>query len=252
MYVVQISDTHITTDGTHAAAREGALVRSVQELNRLDPPPLAVLHTGDVAHTGRKGEYAGASRILAKLKAPLLIAVGNRDDREECRAAFPRVRELDRGGPFVQYAVDLGPVRVVALDTLSIDHGLGEACENRLVEASRLLAEVEPPTIVILHHPPVALPSLYNASQFRNAEEADRLVRLIARQAGVLGVLAGHIHREDVVPIGATHLSTAPSLALDLRKGRYTGAAGKQSFFHRHDIGERGLITSRLLVPPPV
>ena len=252
MYVAQLSDTHVTVDGTHAAAREGTLIRAVHELNRMTPPPLAVVHTGDVAHTGRRGEYGVASRALAKLKSPLYLTVGNRDDRAECRSAFPQLSALTESSPFIQYAVDLGPARLVVLDTLSIDHGLGEACDGRLTQAARLLAEVVPPTIVILHHPPVALPTLYNASQFRSVSESEQLVRLIGRQPGVLGVLGGHVHREDVVPIGATHLSTAPSLALDLRKGRYPGPAGKQAFFHRHDIGERGLITSRVLVPLPV
>lgn len=248
MLIAQISDTHIAADGTAAHRRERALEHAVRHLNGMRPAPLAVIHTGDIAHNGRPREYDVARRVLSVLRLPLVLAVGNRDERPAARAAFP---ELDRRlgtSRFVQYAEDLGPVRLLVLDTTSDEHGLGQVCDRRQQEAHSLLSGLAPPIIVVLHHPPAAMPTLYGAPQFRDASEAKALSRLIARHPGVIGILAGHIHREDVAPIGATHVTTAPSLAVDLRKGRYGVHLAASTIFQVHEIGARGLKTARVVI----
>lgn len=248
MLIAQISDTHILADGTAAERRARALERAIRHLNALRPAPLAVVHTGDIAHTGRPREYEAARCQLSRLTLPLVLAVGNRDDRREARAAFPDLDARIGASPFVQYAVDLGPARLLVLDTSSSTHGLGEACAARQADAEQRLAILQPPVIVVLHHPPAPMPSLHGASQFRDPAEAQALSRILARSPGVIGILAGHIHREDVAPVGATHLTTAPSLAVDLRKGRYGANLASSTIFQIHEIGPRGLRTTRVVI----
>ena len=248
MLIAQISDTHILADGAAAERRAAALERAIRHLNDMRPAPLAVVHTGDIAHTGRPREYEAAKHQLAKLTVPLVLALGNRDDRAEARAAFGDLDGRLAGSPFVQYAVDLGPVRVLVLDTAAERHGLGEACAARQQDAERRLAALKPPIVVALHHPPAPMPSLHGATQFRDQAEAEALTRILARSPGVIGIIAGHIHREDVAPVGATHLTTAPSLAVDLRKGRYGAHLASSAIFQMHEIGPRGLRTTRVVI----
>lgn len=248
MYLAHISDTHIAANGLAAGRRERELERTMAALNALSPAPIAIIHTGDVAHNGRPAEYEIAQRHLTATSRPLVLAVGNRDDRPPMRAAFPALDREVAERPFIQYVRDLGPVRIVVADTMANAHGLGELCAARLADLSALIEGAEPPVVIALHHPPVGVASLHFASQFRNTVEADALVKLIARKSGVIGVLAGHIHREDVAPVGATHLSTATSIAVDLRKGRYSAEARERPICHLHEIGPHGLRSRRLLV----
>ena len=68
---------------------------------------------------GRAAEYAVLRELidpLAALGAPVYLMPGNHDDRDALRRSFPEHRYLGEGA-FVQYAVDVGPLRLLALDT---------------------------------------------------------------------------------------------------------------------------------------
>jgi hypothetical protein len=84
------------------------------------------------------------------------LAVGNHDDRDLLRAAFPEHRHLAGEGGFVQYVVDEFTVRLVVLDTLIPGAPGGRLCEQRLQWLDRMLAASDRPTIVAQHHPPLA------------------------------------------------------------------------------------------------
>ena len=80
MIIAQISDTHIlarsSTDPL-AAKRAENLRRCVADINRQGVD--AVIHTGDSVHHGTAEEYAHLAGILAELKPPLFLTLGNRD-----------------------------------------------------------------------------------------------------------------------------------------------------------------------------
>jgi Icc protein len=56
----------------------------------------------------------------------------------------------------LQYAVDLGPVRLVVLDTVVPQEGRGRLCKHRLRWLDERLAENPQPTLIAMHHPPFA------------------------------------------------------------------------------------------------
>jgi 3',5'-cyclic AMP phosphodiesterase CpdA len=252
MLLAHISDTHLTVFGAAAADRTSALERTVEYLNAMTPRPAAVVHTGDVAHSGRPGEYDKARSVFANLRIPLYAAVGNRDRREGLKGAVLAEAVLPADAPFVQYGVEVEGVLLLAVDTVSDTGGLGDICSDRLAHVEAMLGDRDgKPAVIFLHHPPVAIPTLHHPMQFRSPVAADALMRLIARQSGILGVLAGHTHREDFVPIGPTHMTTAPSLAIDLRKGRYPGRKPDAAVFHLHEAGPYGLRTRQVWVDVP-
>src|ERR1700730_13906764 len=109
MMIAQISDTHLTLDTPDANQRMRDFALTIADINALDPPPQAIVHTGDIVHNGRRDEYAEAASILA----------GNKDDRANLRAAFSARGYLAPGSNFIDYAIEDFRVRLIALDTLS-------------------------------------------------------------------------------------------------------------------------------------
>ncbi|EEH25344.1 Ser/Thr protein phosphatase family protein [Burkholderia pseudomallei Pakistan 9] len=159
MLLAHISDLHIKRPGALAYRRVDTaahLARCVARLNALEPRPDAVLVTGDLTDFGDDDEYAHLKALLAPLAMPYYLLVGNHDDRAALRRAFPARVEL-QSGEFVQYALDLGPLRVIALDSQIPGASGGTLCDARLAWlADQLDAARDRPVIVALHHPPFA------------------------------------------------------------------------------------------------
>lgn len=249
MLVAQISDTHIASAAPQARSRIADLARAVRAINALDPRPEVVLHTGDIAHDGAAGDYAAARAELAKLAPPLLATIGNRDDRREFLAAFRADGYLGEGQDHVQYAVELGALRIVAADTLDDGSALGGFCAEREAGLGRLLSEpTERPTLVFLHHPPVALPDIKGPPlPFRDPARAEALTRLLAGTSSVIAVVAGHVHRSRSVPIGGTCLTTMPSIAVDLSRERLPPDKAGRPVFHLHHVTGCGVATASVV-----
>jgi Aldo/keto reductase family len=131
--------------------------------------------------------------MLAQLGAPAYVLPGNRDDRDTLRRHF----EL-RGamGTPVQYAVDLGLLRLVVLDSTlpGEDRGELDAARLRWLDAE-LAGASDRPTLVALHHPPVS--TGIAAWDEIGLPVADRraLAEVLHRHRQVRRVIAGHVHR---------------------------------------------------------
>src|SRR5919198_1525698 len=150
--IAQLTDPHIGADwgGTDPVARLAAAVASVAAMR---PLPDVVLVTGDLADNAADAEYEQLRELLAPLKAPLHVLAGNHDDRHALRRHF----DLPGGdGEPVQYAVDLGPLRLVVTDTTRPGHDDGELDAKRLewLDATPAAAP-DTPTPLAMHHPPV-------------------------------------------------------------------------------------------------
>lgn len=225
MLIAQISDLHIQTDGRLAYGvvdTAGLLAACVAQLQRLDPQPDAVLVTGDLVDCGRPAEYALLRELLAPLGPPLYLLPGNHDERGALRAAFPEPRfdYLRQESGFVQCAVDLGPLRLLALDTVVPRQGHGALCAERLDWLERRLAEDPRPTVVAMHHPPFAT-GIAHMDAIGLLQGVAELEAILRSHPQVERVLCGHLHRSIQARFGGTLASTCPSpahqVALDLR-----------------------------------
>ena len=114
--IAQITDPHVGV-GPGGTASAEALSAAVEAIGALDPAPVAVLLTGDIAADGRPEEYARVRELLAPLAMPVHPVMGNHDDREALRAAFSDHRGVAATGEFVQYTARCGPVTVIVGDT---------------------------------------------------------------------------------------------------------------------------------------
>ena len=159
MLLCQISDPHIVGAGTLAYGRVDTgrmLERCVSKILALPRLPDAVVATGDLTDHGTVEEYELLAELLAPLRMPIYLVVGNHDDPDALRSVFPHYTYLAGEDGFVQYAVDDFEVRLVVLDTTVPGEPGGELCARRLQWLDRTLGESDRPTIIAQHHPPFA------------------------------------------------------------------------------------------------
>ncbi|WOD19486.1 phosphodiesterase [Paraburkholderia kirstenboschensis] len=257
MLLAQISDLHIKRPGALAYRRVDTaayLVRCVAALNALVPRPDAVIMTGDLVDQGDPQQYEHLKTLLAPLELPYFLLVGNHDDRAALRAAFPDRAELHSGGEFVQYAVDAGALRVIALDSLVPGQSGGTLCDARLAWlAAQLDAASGKPTVVALHHPPF-VSGIGHMDELRlDPAAAAKLAALIARYPNVERVICGHVHRPIFVRFGGTIASAVPApahqVALDLRDDAPSAFVMEPPAYalHRYDPAT-GLVTHHAYV----
>jgi len=245
MILVQISDTHIDPEDKNAQARIRDLERCVSDINGLETPPDAVIHTGDLVHNGTPAKYVEAVRLLSDLRYPLYIAAGNRDDRVALNAAFPHSCRFSSGSPYLQYSVETFPVRLVVTDTLSGASNQGSYCRHRARDLRNMLAEnPSKPTAILMHHPPFEVRESKFPWQFDSREEIELLEQALEGHGQVVRVFCGHSHRETGGKIAGVPASCAPSVAVDLRLGDFPGMAGESPVYQIHRFEPRSGFTT--------
>ena len=202
---VQLSDLHIggSEKGVDPIPRLEAVIEAVRGLpNRPD----AVLISGDLTDDGAEGNYRIARDLLTRLEAPLHVLPGNHDDRGRLRAAF----DLPGAGEEpVNYSVDVGELRLVLFDSNVPGRDPGSYDAERLAWLDReLSAQPDRPTLLAVHHPPLAT----GVAEWDviNLDRSDReaLGEVVARHRQLRAIVGGHLHR-----IAASALSGCPVLA---------------------------------------
>lgn len=217
MILCQISDTHIKAERKRAYGRvdtASMLENCVRDVLQLPQLPDAVMLTGDLVDWGLPDDYALLRELIQPLTdaLPLYLLPGNHDDRSALKEAFPDHAYLQQWSPFIQYVIDVHPVRLIALDTVIPGSGGGELCAQRLAWLEDALAsQPDRPTVVALHHPPFATGIGHmDRLGLRNHEA---LANIIMRHSQVERVIAGHLHRSITMRFGGTVASTCPSPA---------------------------------------
>jgi Icc-related predicted phosphoesterase len=211
MIIAQISDPHINEESDQTAAQ---LQRAVAHLAGLPSRPDAVVITGDCTHNGRPAEYARLRELLRPLPMPVYVIPGNHDNREELLEAFGPQGSAPLAD-FVQYTADVGPLRLVALDTNVPGRGEGALCAARLAWLEERLAEApDRPTLLLMHHPPFRT-GLAVLDQI-GLLEPEALGALIARHPQVERIAAGHVHMAMLRRFAGTLVVTCPATAHNL------------------------------------
>ena len=224
MIIAQISDLHISgpegrPDLDYAVADH--LVRCVAHLNALDPRPDLVMASGDLVDRGTAEEYQRLAAILGELQPPWRLLPGNHDAPEELRRTFSDHDYLPAAGPFLHYAIDDGPLRIIALDTHMPGQVGGGLCDDRLDWLAARLAEApERPTLIFMHHPPFES-GIELMDRNGYLTDRDKLGAIIASHANIVRIACGHLHRPVTVAWQGTVVTVAPGpahqLGLDLR-----------------------------------
>src|SRR5919108_949183 len=212
--LVQLSDPHIGADwgGADSVAMLAAAIESVREL---EPNPDAVLISGDLADHATDVEYEQVRELLAPLEAPLHVLPGTRDDRLMLRRHFD-VPGAD--GQPVQYAVDLGPLRLVVLDSKRVGEDSGELDAERLawLEAT-LAAAPSTPTLLAMHHQPLATGIPAFDSFGLPLADRQALGKVVHAHTQVRRIVCGHVHRAISTELGGRSVLAVPSTYVQAR-----------------------------------
>ena len=213
--LVQLSDPHIGAEWGGDRDSVAMLAAAVAAVRALEPNPDAVLISGDLADHAADVEYEQVRELLAPVEAPLFVLPGNHDDRLALRRHFD-VPGADREP--VQYVADLGPLRLVLLDSTRAGADPGELDADRLawLEAT-LAADPGTPTLLALHHAPLA--TGIPAFERLGLPAADRraLAKVIEGHPQVRRIVAGHMHRSISAELGGRNVLAVPSTYVQAR-----------------------------------
>lgn len=250
MLIAQISDTHIlapTSDHPAAQLRADCLRRTVADVNQQHPD--AVVFTGDTVQHGQLEEYARLRELLAPLEPPLYLVPGNRDDKNEMRAAFSDYAYIPRTGEFLHYVIDDYDTRLVGIDSTSAGERKGRFCEERQAWLDETLCEMpDCPTLLFIHHPPFDIGEHY-VGGYRRPEEVVALDGIVNRHPQVIGLLCGHVHWPVEREWAGTEARIMPSIAVDVRNGIDETEAGEHPIYLLHrPSGEAGLVSQARMV----
>ncbi len=194
MKILQVTDCHLVPPGIQLLGLDPRerLAAVIADINvHHQDADLCVL-TGDLADRGDPRAYAQLVELLSGLTLPYRLIIGNHDNRDHFRAAFPEAPCDDNG--FIQSVLDGPKGRLLFLDTMREGASAGEYCPKRLKWLADRLAEAEGrPSYIFLHHPPfdVGIPAMDN---IRLTEEGP-LREVLARAGDLRHLFFGHVHR---------------------------------------------------------
>jgi 3',5'-cyclic AMP phosphodiesterase CpdA len=202
--------------------------RVLARIRQLDTPPAFFVISGDLSNDGSAASYDALQALLrdeVDSSIPLLLALGNHDDRASFRRVFANNPDptpdsrfgVPSGSPDSPYNHSslVAGLRVIVLDSTvpGEDHGYLEP--EQLAWLDEQLAQPGPRgSLIVLHHCCRLASSSFDVTAFglRNAADFEAVV---ARHP-VLGVLAGHSHQANTAPFAGTLHITAPSTLCQL------------------------------------
>jgi Icc protein len=192
-----------------------ALAAAVESVCALRPAPDAVLVSGDLAERAADAEYEAVRELLAPIDAPIYVLAGNHDDRAALRRHFD-LPGVD--GEPVQYAAELGPLRLVALDTTRPGEDPGALDAERLSWLDSELAAVpDRPTLLAMHHPPLTTGLPAADAIGLPTEDCRALAAVVERHPQVRRIVAGHMHRAITAELAGRAVLAVPSTYMQAR-----------------------------------
>ncbi|MGR3378311.1 phosphodiesterase [Salipiger abyssi] len=192
-----LTDLHFVPEGQtiYGFDPRACLGRALAFLDTLPQVDFLVI-AGDLCDRGEPAAYDSLRAALADLPVPVILMVGNHDNRGHFRAAFPAAP--DDGNGFVQGLHVFGQASLITLDTLDeAEPGHhGHLCDTRLAFLEKALREApaDRPVLLFQHHPPMTLsiPPM-DAIRLRNGAAELAVFERAGRKPEIL--FMGHIHR---------------------------------------------------------
>ncbi len=241
----QFTDTHLYAAATGAMRGQQTLPSFVSALQQAAgfPAPTALLLTGDLVHDEPAG-YAHLHTLLGASPVPVQLIPGNHDDPAALAASFaaplaaPSAAQLaepatvtpssatspaSTASPFLlggshRYSAGDNRWLVVMLSTHAAGRVDGELGPTALAELERtLVAAGGMNTLLVLHHPPVAVGSAW-LDEIGLADAA-AFWEVLDPHANVRGVLWGHAHQAFEGQRGSVRLMGTPSTCLQFLPG---------------------------------
>jgi 3',5'-cyclic AMP phosphodiesterase CpdA len=247
--LVQLSDPHLGAAWAGDGDTYALLAETVECVRARVPAPDAVLVSGDLADHATDAEYTRFRELLEPLGAPLYVLPGNHDDRAALRRHFALGGAPDDP---IQADVDLGAVRLVVVDSTRPGEDAGELDAHRLAALDATLeASPDRPTLIAMHHPPLAtgFPAwdrmLFTASDLR------ALGVVVAAHPQVRLIVAGHVHRALAGTLAGRPVRAAPStyVQAELGPGPKVALTRERPGYVLHAVADGEIVSSVHAVP---
>jgi Icc protein len=207
----QISDSHIGFDKPANTDVTATLRAAVAKIKAAPEPPAFVLHTGDLTHLSKPGEFDTLQQVLSELSVPVFYVPGEHDVLGDDGKSY-----LERFGKGTQgagwHSFDQGGVHFIGLvNVVNLKAGgLGSLGDEQLEwlenDVKRLSSST--PIVVFAHIP---LWSVYPAWGW-GTDDSERALSYLKR-FGSVSVLNGHIHQVMQKVEGHISFHTAMSTA---------------------------------------
>jgi 3',5'-cyclic AMP phosphodiesterase CpdA len=209
---VQISDSHMGFDKAANPDVVGTLKAAIDKINALPTPPAFILHTGDISHLSKPGEFDTVDQLLrAASTKDIFFVPGEHDVLNDDGKQY-----LDRYGKGTQgagwYSFDKKGVHFVGLvNVMNLKAGgLGSLGGEQLEWLEKDVKHLSKSTpIVVFAHIP--LWTVYPEWGWGTDDSAQALSYL--KRFGSVTVLNGHIHQTMQKVEGNITFHTATSTA---------------------------------------
>jgi len=212
--LAQISDLHLGEPPRGGADPEGCLRAVIKALRRMPDRPDAILVSGDLAEHAKPKQYRLAAKVVGKLGVPMYALPGNHDDRATMREVLGAP---GAGDAPLDYAVDLGPLRLLVLDSTIPGEDRGGFDPGQLERLDAELAASPKPAILAMHHPPLTTAMADWDGVNLPVPERQALAAVLARHPQAKAIVAGHLHRVAVAGLAGRPVLAAPSTFLQAR-----------------------------------
>lgn len=167
---------------------------AVESINaRHGDAKLCVL-TGDLTHWAEPEAYMEVKAIMGGLAMPWHPILGNHDDREIFRTAFPQAP--GDGNGFLQYSIETSAGRFILLDTLKQGSASGVLCPKRLDWLQGQLNTARDDGVdvfLFMHHAPMT--TGISGLDLIGLDEPETFAAVLADFDNIRHIFFGHMHR---------------------------------------------------------
>jgi 3',5'-cyclic-AMP phosphodiesterase len=213
---IQISDSHLGFARDPNKDVAGTLKQTIARINALPETPAFVLHTGDLTHLAKPGEFDAVAELLKEVKTGNVLYVPGEHDfdgdgNKEFLKRYGKGTEGTGWYSFNHHGVHfIGLVNVANAKSGSGDGGLGVIGKDQLEWLEKDVAGLADsvPVVVFAHVP---LWAVYEKWGW-GTKDAEQALKTLKR-FGSLTVLNGHIHQVMRKVEGNTTFHTARSTA---------------------------------------
>src|SRR5579872_4004639 len=223
LHFVQISDSHMGFNKPANPDVAGTLQASVDKINALPQEPDFIIHTGDLSHTSKPGEYDTLDQVLKSAKPKQVFFVPGEHDTsiDDGKQYLERYGKGAKGRGW--YSFNHKDVHFVGLCNVAALEGLGKLGTDQLewLEADLKTQSASRPVVVFAHIP---LWSVYPEWGWGTEDSAQALGLL--KRFGSVTVLNGHIHQTMQKVEGNVTFHTACSTAFPKPKPGSAPAPG--------------------------
>lgn len=211
--IAQITDTHLYADPESCllGLNTAQCLRQVVALASKREPQLVVA-SGDLSHDATPQAYRQLRERLAAIAAPAYCLPGNHDEPDLLR------QHLNEGHCHTTSGLHTHGWHLLFLDSTVAGSEGGHFSERELDTLSQSLERLpDTPTLIWLHHQPVAVGSPWLDTMA--VDNPDDFFSVTDRHRQIRGILWGHVHQRFERERNGTRLLAAPSTCIQFLPG---------------------------------